>query len=135
MRRVIVVGVLALSLAACGDPEKPVSYTPASVSPTPSTSYDDYGIGMPPTPSPDNRKTYIVELNRIDLDIVHGKEQTAVDRGRNQCSSIKTWPNDEKKWVELTKQRFTSPNHPDGFGTVKASKVLVAVRKYICPSY
>lgn len=135
MRRMIVAGVLVLSLTACGTPEKPVTYTPPSVLPSSSASYDDYGIGMPPTPDLETRKTYIAELNRIDPDIVHGKEQTAVERGRNQCSSIKTFPNDEAKWVTLTLQRFTSPKHPDGFGTVKASKILVVVRRYICPSY
>lgn len=133
MKRILV--GLVLLLSACGSKETPVTYQRPSDAPSVSSSAEDYGIGLPPVPDESNRKSYIVALNAIDTDIVHGKEHTAVERGRNQCSSIKSFPNDEKKWVSLTNQRFTSPNHPDGFGTVKASKILVAVRKYICPSY
>lgn len=134
IRRVSIL-ISTFLLVACGTTEKPVTYVPSSVIPSTSESYNDNGTGIPPTPSAEARKAYLAELNSIDPDIVHGKEQTAVDRGRNQCSSIKAFPNDEKKWLELTKQRFTSPTHPDGFGVVKSSKILVAVRKYLCPNY
>lgn len=133
----IVVGALLLTGCASAKPVN-VSIPPppsASGSVDPSASSSDYGIGYPPEPNEQNRKAYIETLNDIDPDIVHGKEQTAVDRGRNQCSSIKFFRNDQAKLVALTNDRFTSPQHPDGFGNVKAAKILVAVYKYICPTY
>ncbi|MFD0742866.1 hypothetical protein ACFQ1L_14445 [Phytohabitans flavus] len=74
-------------------------------------------------------------LIKIDRDIVHNKEEKAVDRGRDLCSAVKSTPGDEKKLVDATLQRFTSPNHPDGFGEAKSKRILAATRKYICPSY
>jgi len=137
---VVTLCIAALVLGACGtkaQPPKTVAPSPTisvSILPTPSAS-GGYGIGFPPDPNEENRRNYIAELNKIDPDIVHGKEETAVSRGQNQCSSIKLFPGNEAKWLELTLQRFTSPKHPDGFGKTKAAKILVVVRKYICPTY
>ena len=91
--------------------------------------------GTPPTPGPKAWRAYIAALDAIDPDIVHGKEEKAVDRGRNQCSSVKAWPNDQAKLIDLIRQRFTSPDHPGGFGPAKGRKILAAVRRHICPTY
>lgn len=91
--------------------------------------------GVPPEPGKAAWDAFIADLTAIDPDIVHGKEEKAVDRGRNQCSSVKEWPNDQPKLVDLTNKRFTSPDHPKGFGRAKATKILAAVRKHICPTY
>lgn len=58
-----------------------------------------------------------------------------MNRGRDQCASIKGFPGDEAKWVWWANQRFTSPDHPDGFGDATATKIVKVVRKYICPAY
>lgn len=100
---------------------------------TASTPMSDTGI--PPKPNTENRVAYIKALEAVDPDIVHGKQDKAVDRGRNQCSSVSNWPNDQAKLLDLTNKRFTSPNHPDGFGEKKAVQILAAVRTYICPTY
>ena len=70
----------------------------------------------------------------IDPEIVDDEEQ-AVDRGRNQCSSVANSPDDEPKLVDLTQRCFTSPGHPEGFGPEKSARILAAVRKYLCPDY
>jgi hypothetical protein len=78
---------------------------------------------------------FIAALDAIDPDIVHGKAEKAVDRARNQCGSVKQHPKDQARLVKLTDMRFSSPGHPDGFGAAKATKILAAARKYICPTY
>lgn len=89
--------------------------------------------GIPPEPNPATWGAYIADLTAIDPDIVHGKEEKAVDRGRNQCSLVHNELNDQAKLVDLTNQRFSSPNHPNGFGKEKATKILAVIRKHLCP--
>lgn len=92
--------------------------------------------GVPPVPGPAAWAAFIAELNAIDPDIVGRKDEEAlIDRGRNQCSSVHAYPNDQARLVALTNQRFTAPGHPQGFGEAKASRILAAVRKHICPTY
>jgi hypothetical protein len=82
------------------------------------------------------QEVFIKALNAIDPEIVGDKDpSTMVTRGRSQCTSVKGSPDDKAKLVELTGKRFTAPNHPDGFGTEKNTKILAAVRKYLCPTY
>jgi hypothetical protein len=91
--------------------------------------------GIPPKPDSATQRSYVTELTAIDPDIVHGDEDQAVDRGRDQCSSVKEWPGDQTKLVDLTQRRFTSPDHPEGFGPDKSAQILAVVRKYLCPTY
>lgn len=91
--------------------------------------------GIPPEPDAVTRGAYIDALDAIDPDIVYDDQDKAVDRGRNLCSSVKQWPTDQAKLVGLAEQRFTSPDHPEGFGDAKAKQILAAVRQYICPTY
>ncbi|MGW1998541.1 hypothetical protein ACWCPW_51670, partial [Embleya sp. NPDC001921] len=90
-----------------------------------------------PVAKPDAATTaaYIADLDAIDPAIVDGKTDKAVSRGRDQCASVKATPDDKAKLVELTTKRFTGPANPDGFGPTKSEKILVAVRKHICPQY
>jgi hypothetical protein len=121
---------LLVLAAACGA-------QPATTSPA--TTFDmqsaEAAAGIPPRPDAATKQSYITELVAIDPDIVHGKEDKAVNRGRDQCSSVKKWPNDQAKLVDLTQQRFTSPDHPEGFGPDKSAQILAVVRKYLCPTY
>lgn len=108
--------------------------TPTASSSPGSVASAAAAAGIPPEPDQKTWAAYIADLKKIDLAIVDDEEQ-AVDRGRNQCSSIKDFPADEAKLVDLTNQRFTAPGHPDGFGKAKATKILAAVRKHLCPTY
>ena len=90
----------------------------------------------PPKPDAQTQAAYIADLRAIDADIIGKKdEEKIVDRGRDQCRSIKDFPNDRAKLVDLTSKRFTSPNHPEGFGPAKAAKILDVVHKRLCPTY
>jgi hypothetical protein len=138
IRLAALAALLALGGVACAA-DKPTSAPAPESAPTTSTAPDTAELladmGIPPTPDPKTWKAYIADLTAIDPAIVHGKEEKVVDRGRNMCSSVKETPDDQAKLVKLTNQRFTSPDHPDGFGDAKAKKILAAVRKHICPTY
>jgi hypothetical protein len=94
--------------------------------------------GIPPKPDAATQAAYVAALDAIDPDIVHGNPDQAVSRGRDTCASIsdyKAHKIDGQELNQLTVQRFTSPNHPDGFGTAKAAEILAAVRQHICRAY
>ncbi|MGC0415733.1 hypothetical protein [Embleya sp. AB8] len=118
----------------------PTKAAPASTTPAPATTPKTPGsTGSKPaaalvgTPDAATQAKYIAELTAIDPAIVANKIDRAVSRGRDQCTSVKEWPNDHPKLVTLTEQRFTTTNGP--LGQTKAEKVLAAVRKHICPQY
>lgn len=119
-------------LIACGsggaDTASEAPAVPAATAEAPA------GSGLVPEPDAATTKKYVAALRKIDADIVNDDDdEKLVDRGRDQCSSVKESPDDEKKLIKLTNQRFISPDHPDGFGDKKSKKILAAVRKYICP--
>ncbi|RSS80490.1 hypothetical protein EF918_13620 [Streptomyces sp. WAC06614] len=93
------------------------------------------GKGIPAKPDAATQAKYLAALAAIDPDIVNTKPDKAVDRGRDQCGSIASFPGDKRKQTDLTNQRFTSPNHPDGFGPEKAAKILDVVHTHLCPTY
>ncbi|WP_020608209.1 DUF732 domain-containing protein [Actinokineospora enzanensis] len=120
-----VAAIVAVSLlaTACGTAE-------------PETGSGDSALaanGIPAKPSAEVAAAFVADLNAIDEDIVHGKPDKAVDRGRNQCRSVRSAPTDEAQLVDLTNKRFSSPHHPNGFGTEVAARILAAVRKHLCP--
>ncbi|MCX5196421.1 hypothetical protein OOK31_21395 [Streptomyces sp. NBC_00249] len=155
---VLSVAVATAALTACGSDTgsdtgdgKPTAKTPPAAAPsTPAApkvassppaaseapkSEAPKGKGIPPKPDAATQAKYIAALTAIDPDIVNTKPDKAVDRGRNQCDSIANFPKDDQKQIDLTNQRFTSPNHPDGFGPAKAAKIRDAVHTHLCPSY
>lgn len=92
--------------------------------------------GLPPVPDAATQAAYLADLRKIDPDIVGDKDpRTIVNRGRDQCSSIKQWPNDRAKLIDLANKRFTAPDHPDGFGAKTAARILDVVHKRICPTW
>lgn len=126
----VVVGVVG-AIIGIGSDDKPGAAPPAG-----DTTSAVAAGGIPPTPGPDAWAAYIKALKAIDPAIVGDKdEKTIVNRGRDQCSSVKEWPNDQAKLIDLTNRRFTAPGHPDGFGKAKAEAILAAVREHICPTY
>ncbi|WP_052583841.1 hypothetical protein [Saccharomonospora iraqiensis] len=87
--------------------------------------------GLPPDPDEDTAAAYIADLEVIDPNIVHGKDEKAIDRGLNQCSSVANG-HDETELVRITNERFTSPEHPEGFGENIAAQILDTVRTHLC---
>lgn len=112
---------------------------PTNAPPAPATKAETGEAPAPgaavPVPKPDvaTQAEFVADLDAIDAAIVNGRADRAVSRGRDQCTSIKMWPNDQPKWVALTEQRFTTPNGP--IGTAKAEQVLAIIRKHICPTF
>jgi hypothetical protein len=127
--------LLAATLTACGstDTSSKTSSSPTAVTPDQRASIAA-AAGIPPEPTAAVRAKYLDDLSTIDPDIVHGKPDTAVDRGRNQCSSIKQGMK-QAKLVELTDYRFSSPTHPNGHGTATAAKILDVVHTRLCPDF
>lgn len=91
--------------------------------------------GLPPTPAAADWAAYIKGLDAINPDIVHGKEDKAISRGIDSCSSIKNFPKDKAKQIELTGHRYTSPTHPEGRDAATAKKILALAHKHICPDF
>ncbi|RGC68419.1 hypothetical protein C5N14_13615 [Micromonospora sp. MW-13] len=137
-RQVAVAAVAVIALAGCGSSEK----TPEAASTTPGAlsseaiAKAEEAAGIPPKPDQATADAYLAALRKIDPEIVGDKDpDRIIDRGRDQCSSIKEWPDDEAKLIKFANTRFTSPDHPEGFGATKAKKINEVVRKYICPTY
>ena len=143
MTRHIRMGVLAALVAAgavaCSTDQAAPDASPSpSVSATKSAPSASAGAlaGVPPKPSPQKRAAFLAALSQIDPDIIGNKDpDLIVNRGRNQCSSVKNRPDDRAYLIRMTNIRFTAPGHPGGFGEAKAEQILKAVRKYLCPTW
>ncbi|MEU1212595.1 hypothetical protein ABZ424_09160 [Streptomyces sp. NPDC005790] len=136
----IAAGLLATLTACSGETSsteeaKPTKSSDASAITPEQEAAARQAAGLPAEPNPAQRQVYLESLNAIDTDIVHGKDDKAVSRGINQCGTVKTSPNDYIKLIETTNSRFTSPDHPDGHGTIKAERILKVVRDNICPDF
>jgi hypothetical protein len=133
-----ILAVLALTLTACDSGSDDKADTKPSTAPSELTPEQRASInaelGIPPEPKPAARAAYIADLDAISTDIVHGKPDKAIDRGRNQCSSIKQGK-DRDELIESTNFRFSSPDHPKGHGTDIAAKILDVVHKRLCPDF
>ncbi|WP_448700583.1 DUF732 domain-containing protein [Streptomyces avidinii] len=88
----------------------------------------------PAGPTGDKRVIYLATLNGIDPEIVNGKDDEAISRGRDQCTAMKD-EKDPTKRVAQVEQRFTGPGHPNGFGPTKSALILATVQANICPTY
>ncbi|MGW4891863.1 hypothetical protein ACWEQL_06295 [Kitasatospora sp. NPDC004240] len=107
----------------------PGETTPAPAKPAPPSD-----AGLPAKPDAAATAKVIAALEAIDPAIVGGKPEQAVDRARNQCQSMYQFPKDRAKLIELADQRFTAPDHPQGFGPEKAEKIVDALRTTLCPT-
>jgi hypothetical protein len=133
-----------LTLAGCGSTTDNPPAAPAPVTtPAPGPSIDQQKIAdllkdssIPPAPDAETTAAYLADLERVNPEIVEGSGALSlVNRGRDQCATIKEWPGDEAKWIWWANQRFTSPEHPEGLGEATAARILKVVRKRICPTY
>jgi hypothetical protein len=111
----------------------PAAPTPAA-SPASSPAVESAG-SLPPKPDAATTAKYIAALIAINPEIVNGKDDKAVNRGRDECTSIAAWPTDREKLLDLANKRFISPNHPEGFGLATAARILDVVHTHICPKY
>jgi hypothetical protein len=138
-RHAAIAAAALLALSACTTNSSTDAKDSPSSSATPVSAADlakaREAAGLPPSPGPAPRGAYIDGLNAIDPDIVHGKDDKAVSRGINTCSTIKSSPGDEAKQIRLTGQRFTSPANPEGRGNATAEKILALAHKHICPDF
>lgn len=93
--------------------------------------------GLPPEPDAATRKTYLDALDAIDPRIAKdGKDDQTVSRGLDQCSSIKSSPDDQDKLSQLALDRFTiSTRLPDIATARTGAKVTEAVHKHLCPDF
>jgi hypothetical protein len=139
---VLLIALIALGTALDdGDDDKPEA-KPSTSAPSHASDESERAApagDLPPKPDLTASTAYIADLDVIDPDIVHGKPDKAISRGRSQCSSFKTTIDGKKldraKLIEYTNYRFTSPNHPNGHGTAIAEQILDVVHKHLCPSY
>ncbi|PWG08765.1 hypothetical protein DF268_35945 [Streptomyces sp. V2] len=137
----VVVGIIASS-ADDGDDKKKNSAAPSSSPSTPALTDEQRAsiaaaAGLPPEPDIATRKAYLDALNAIDPRIAKkGKDDQTVDRGRNQCSSIKNTPSDRDKLIQQTLERFTITTRlPDIATPQTGTKVLDAVHTHLCPTF
>lgn len=131
-----------LALTGCSSDPKPAppAAAPAPASPA-QPSADPSALasaaaaaGIPPSPAPAQRAAYLAALNKIDPEIVNGKDDKAVSRGLSQCQSMKD-EKDPTKRVASAEKRFIGPTHPDGFGPAKSALIVAAVQVNLCPTY
>lgn len=130
--------VLGLALVGCSSTDSTTTTSTPSSSQSELTPEQrasiEAEVGLPPSPDPAARSAYIADLTAINPDIVHGKPDTVISRGRSQCQSIKRGEKRERL-LETTNFRFSSPDHPNGFGTATAAKILDVVHKRLCPDF
>ncbi|MFJ8863627.1 hypothetical protein ACIRD8_35070 [Streptomyces sp. NPDC102451] len=131
--------VLLATLTACGTSDQEDAMDAAPTQSALSKADLDKAreaAGLPAEPDEATVAAFIDALNAIDPRIVKpGKDDQAVSRGLNQCSSIKT-TKDRATLIEQTLSRFTIDTRlPDISNTDTGGKVLDAVHKHLCPDF
>lgn len=127
--------VLALALTACGSDD-------ATAEPSAQETVDQEELdaaleemGYPPEADPATEAAYIDALDAIDPQIDKDDPDSAVSRGRDTCRTIHDHPDDRAHQIDQTNQRFTHPEHPDGWGPEIAEQILDVVREHLCPDF
>ncbi|MFJ4907709.1 hypothetical protein ACIQCR_24660 [Streptomyces sp. NPDC093249] len=141
MPRLIALAALAATLTACGttatpDPGASLPKATATVDPKALESARA-AAGLPPEPTATARQAYLDALNAIDPRIIKkGKEDQAVSRGLNQCSSIKNGKNSEAKLAETALERFTVTSRlPEIANPKTGTAINTAVHTHLCPGF
>lgn len=114
---------------APGTGEPTADGTPAPPKPAPPSD-----AGLPPQPDAELTAKVIAALKSVDPAIVGDQPDRAVERARAQCQSMELSPRDVAKQVELAQQRFTTTEHPQGFGPEKAGRIVEVLRATLCPA-
>ncbi|WP_309238181.1 hypothetical protein [Actinoplanes aureus] len=130
-------------LSGCGrEAEEPAA--PEVAAPTPDAAANskaaaaiaeaEKAAGIPPKPSDEIAAKYLAALRKINPEIVGDTDpERLIDRGRDQCVTIKSFPDEPDKVLMFTNTRFSSPDHPNGLGDATAKKINKVIVKYICP--
>ncbi|MFC9811377.1 DUF732 domain-containing protein [Streptomyces virginiae] len=129
--------VTLLALTGCtSEPEADARPTPVATTPSasPTAAGPADAAGVPPEPTGEKRVIYLATLGGIDPEIVNGDDDRAISRGRDQCAAMKD-EKDPTERVAQVEQRFTGPDHPNGFGPTKSALILATVQANICPTY
>lgn len=122
--------LMVLSVTACTGARDAGGVTPQVSGPTdPPPS-----VGLVPTPDKTTADAYVKALEAIDPEIVDGNPARAVSRGRNQCDSIRNFPDDREKLIDHVQIRFNTDRHPNGFDRQTSAKILDVVRAHLCPN-
>ncbi|MFJ3597913.1 hypothetical protein ACIPRU_15520 [Streptomyces sp. NPDC090126] len=132
----LIAATLLTTLTACGGGADDKPSSPPSLTEEQRASARA-AAGLPAEPDDEARKAYLEALNAIDTRIIKpGKNDQAVSRGLNQCSSIKSSPDDREKLVKLALGRFTIDTRlPDIATPETGGKILDAVHKHLCPDF
>ncbi|WP_046496539.1 hypothetical protein [Streptomyces odonnellii] len=135
-----VAALLLATLTACGTEPEPSAKAAASAPAT--LSAEDKAAareaaGLPPEPNATTRAAFLDALTAIDPRIIKpGKDDQAVSRGLNQCSSIKSSPDDREKLSQQALDRFTvNTRLPDIATPETGGKIVDVVRKHLCPDF
>ena len=99
---------------------------------TPSTARPSATAPAAPAAEPEYDRKYVAALEAIDRDIVHGKPDKAQRRGENVCTALESATTRDAQ-IAAVELRFTSPDHPTGFGTAKAERILAVTVEHLCP--
>lgn len=138
----LIAAALLATLTACGT--TPDEVTPAAgpkASATPTLTEEQRAevrdaAGLPDEPDAATAAEFIKALDAIDPRIADGKNDKAISRGLNQCSSIKRYPDDRDKLVKLALGRFTIDTRLPEIATPETGgKIVDAVRKHLCPDF
>ncbi|WP_206503435.1 DUF732 domain-containing protein [Streptomyces chrestomyceticus] len=131
--------IAAAGLTACGGGAKSESRpaaapsgsgAPSEQAPSKAIADAEARLGIPPKPDTATQQRYIAALDAISRDIVNGKPERAVSRGRSTCGAIHSFPKDHAKQVDQTRQRFSGATQ---FTPEQAEKILQAVHTHLCP--
>ncbi|WP_327162091.1 hypothetical protein [Streptomyces zaomyceticus] len=114
----------------------PTQNPATTTAPAPSRTTDTPDSSIPPKPEAAARQAYLDALNAIDPRIIKpSKEDQAVSRGLNQCSSIRTI-DEPAKLSALALDRFTITSRLPDIATPETGDAIVkAVRAHLCPDF
>ncbi|MFE1735235.1 hypothetical protein ACFW6X_34710 [Streptomyces bacillaris] len=138
----LVSAVLLATLTACEttpDEATPAAGPKASATPTLTDEQRAEvreAAGFPDEPDAATAAEFIKALDAIDPRIADGKNDKAVSRGLNQCSSIKDFGKDQEKLSTLALGRFTIDTRlPELNSPETGTKINDAVHKHLCPDF
>ncbi|MBB2946520.1 hypothetical protein FB565_006288 [Actinoplanes lutulentus] len=124
-------------LTACGSSgaDDEAAQTPAAdaVAAAEEIAEAEEAAAIPPKPDDETAAKYLAALEEIDPEILKREPERLIDRGREQCSTIKRFSGNPDKILQYANLRFTSPEHPNGFGDATANEINTVIVKHLCP--
>ncbi|MFJ4687070.1 DUF732 domain-containing protein [Streptomyces sp. NPDC088789] len=134
----VLVGIIGVALDGDDtDAKRPTAQSSAPELTEEERASIDAAAGLPPEPDATDRARFLDALDAIDPRIVKpGKDDQAVSRGRNQCSSIKSSGSSREKLAQMALERFTVTTRLPEISTPQTGeKILDAVHTHLCPDF